>query len=250
MPIITEDTFEAVRKMHESSKKTFAEGSCASAENIFKGLIVCGDCGKHMTRLRRRAKFSFECYIYQSIDRDACSKKTIKEADLHTALYTFIKKEIDLAVDMSRIVADMQKRQSYKHQQSIMDKQISALKRKIEQNRHYRGSLREDLNDGVITEQDYAMMKTDYDAEKLELQASLDELVAAKEAQAETMSPDNKWIAEFRRFESEAQLSAGMVSTLIERINIYEGARVEVSLRYRDDYDSLQARVDDDKKSI
>ena len=243
--IITEETFEAVRQMRKARRKEFDFDSSNPTQNIFKGIIICGDCGKHMARQRRKEKFAYECYVYHSIKREACTKKAIREADLHTALYTYIKKEIDLAVDMSRIIAGLQKRQSFKHNQSIMDKQIAAIKRKLEQNRRYRGSLREDLKDGVITEQDYVTMKADYDSEKDELQSSLDELVASKEKQSEIVSPDNKWITEFRRFETEQQLSAGMVSALIEQISVYEGARIEVSLRYRDEFEALQGYVSD-----
>ena len=245
--IIDEETFEVVQKMRKARQEknhNIDANAGGPSTNIFKGLIVCGDCGKHMTRLRRRGKFAYECYVYHSVNRQACTKKTIKEADLHNALYAYIKNEIALAVDMNRIVSDLQKRQSYKHQQSIIDKQITSIERKMEQNRRFRGSLREDLKDGTITEQDYATMKADYDDEKDRLQKSLDELIAEKSKQNETISPDNKWIAEFRRFESEQQLSAGMVAALVERIRIYEGTKIEVFLHYRDELANLQSYID------
>jgi len=241
--IIAEETFEAVQQMRESRKKEGEYVSSAHDINIFKGIIVCGDCGKHMARERRREKFAFECYVYKSINRNACTKKAIRESDLHNALYAYIKHEIAIAVDMSRIISDLQRQQSYKHQQSIMDKQISALKRKLEQNRLFRGSLREDFRDGILTEQEYIAMKASYDDEKEQLQLNLDELNSTKAKQSEVVSPDNKWIAEFRRFESEQQLSAGMVSALIDCIKVYGDARIEVSLRYRDELTSLQGYI-------
>jgi len=243
--IITEETFNAVRQMRESRKNIFAWDITNPTQNIFRGLIICGDCGKHMARQRRREKFAFECYVYKSIDRQACTKKAIKEFDLHVALYAYIKNEINLAVDMSRIISDLQKRKSYQHQQNTIEKQIEALKIKLEQNRRFRSSLREDLKDGTLTAQDYTTMKADYDEEKDRLQKKLDTLVAEKTTQDETISPDNKWISEFRRFKGEQQLSAGMVSALIERIKVYEDARIEVTLRYRDDLKSLQEYVRD-----
>lgn len=241
--IISKETFDAVQQMRKFRQEEHSYDSTSRSINIFKGLIVCGDCGKHMARERRKEKFAFECYVYKTIDRSACTKKAIREDDLHKALYTYIKCEIDLAVNMSRIISDLQNQQPYKHQQGIMDKQISTLERKLEQNRLFRGSLREDFKDGVLTELDYITMKTTYDEEKEQLQKSLDELSAASAKQSKTLSPDNKWITEFQRFESEQKLSAGMLSALVECIKVYGGSRIEVSLCYRNELASLQGYI-------
>jgi hypothetical protein len=243
--IIAPETFEAVRQMTETRKKEFAWEAPNPTENIFKGLIVCGDCGKHMTRERRRKKFAYSCYVNKTVSKEVCTRKVIREADLHSALYAFIRSEINLAADMERVIADLQKRKSYKHQRNIMDKQISEVQRRLEQNRRFRGSLREDFKDGVLTEQDYATMKADYDGEKEKLQENLDALVAAKAKQDETVSPENKWLAEFRRFETEQTLSAGMVTALVEQIKVYDGARIEVSMRYRDEFELLHEYLAD-----
>jgi len=243
--IIAEETFESVRQIRKVRQSEFPWGADNPTDNIFRGLIICGDCGKHMARQRRRSKFSYVCYVYKSVSKQACTKKVIKEADLHSALYAYIKCEINLAVDMSRIIGDLQKRQSYKNHQSIMDKQMASLERKLEQNRRFRGSLREDFKDGILTEQDYISLKADYDDERKMLQLSLDELSAEKAKLNEIVSTENKWLTEFRRFESEQQLSAGMVAALIKQIMIFDGMRVEVTLRYRDELESLQGYLHD-----
>jgi len=244
--IITEETFEAVHKIRESRKKEYMQDSInhiASCENIFKGLIVCGDCGKHMTRERKKDKFVFACYVYTSVNSQACTRKSTKEIDLFTSLYTYIKHEIDLTVDMSRIISDLTKRKTYKHQQDTITKQIDSLQRKLEQNRRFRGSLREDFKDGIVTEQDYIMMKADYEAEKDKIQYNLDELITIKAKQDEIVSSDNRWLAEFQRFESEQQLSSKIMVALVEKIKVYDGARIEVFLRYRDELKHLQGYI-------
>ena len=223
-PIITPETFETVRNMRESRKKEYSWAPSNLSDNIFKGLLVCGECGKHMTRQRRREKFVFECYVYKSINSQACTKKCIREIDLCNTLCAYIKYAITIAADMNRIIAGLQKQDQ--HKQSVMDKQICALKRKLEQNRRFRRSLREDLKDGVLTEHDYTTMKAGYDDEKDKLQFNLDEIAPL----------DNKWKAEFRCFESEQRLSAKMVSALVERIKVYKDTRIEIFLNFCDEF--------------
>jgi len=238
--IITDEVFEAVRNIRESRKKDFVVNSNNLSRNIFKGLIICGDCGGYAARERRREKFVYECYVHKTINPEACTKKAIKEADLQDALHAYIKCNIDLAVDMGRIISNLQKQRPSVYYQNSLDKQIAALNKKLEENRRFRGSLREDFKDGILTQQDYAAMKADYDTEKDKLQQNLDELIAAKTKQNEIVSPDNGWMTEFRCFETEQQLSASMASAFIKRIKVYEGGRIEVLLRYRDELDGLQ----------
>jgi len=237
--IISAETYDAVQKLTATRRNAYKWDNVTLTQNIFKGIIFCGDCGKHMARERRRAKFAYVCYVYRGVDPQSCTMKAIKEADLHAMLYAYIKREIDLAVEMPRIIAKVKKQQSYKHQQNIMDREIASLKRKLEQNRRFRGSLREDFKDGILTEQDYTTMKTDYDTEKDKFQLRMDELLTQKERHDEIISPENKWVLTFNRFHAEQQLSEDMVSSLIERIEIFDGGRIEVFLKYRSELDAL-----------
>ena len=251
--IITEETFEAVRKIRESRKKEFMYDSTNNAipyENIFKGLIFCGDCEKHMARERRTENFIFVCYVYKSVNNQACTKKFTNELDLFTTLYTYIKREIDLAVNISRIISDLVKQKAYKHQQDTIAKQIDSLQRKLEQNRRFRGSLREDFKDGIITEHDYIMMKVYYEVEKDIFQQNMDELIVITAKQDELISPDNKWLTEFQRFESEQQLSRTMLVDLVEKIKVYDNARIEIFLRYRDEFEHLQSYIREFERKV
>ena len=242
--IIDQETYEAVQTIREARKQNHkTEAPNAGQGNIFKGLIFCGDCGSHMTRRQQRKKHTFFCNVHLEVDKNACTYKPIREADMQTALYAYISREISLCVDMSRIIDDLKKRTSFQRQRYTFDRRIEALQAKLIQNRRFRGSLREDHKDGILTEQDYIMLKADYDEEKDSLQKELDALLAEKLRQENTLSPENKWVAEFRRFESERQLSAQMVSALVERIEVYEGARIEVKLHYRDEFEALRACI-------
>jgi len=243
--IISADTFEAVRKIRESRRQNYkVNENHIPQDNIFKGLIVCGDCKAYMVRHKvRRAngneEYYFLCNTYEQVDKNACSKKKVMEADIQAALYACISREIGLAVDMCRIIKDLQKRTQYRERRSMLDGQIEALQKKLEKNRRFRGSLREDYIDGILSEQDYNLMRADYDEERDGLQSELDTLFAEKHRQDNTLSTENKWIAEFRRFETERSLSAQMVSALVERIEVYDSMRIDVTLRYRDEFETL-----------
>jgi DNA invertase Pin-like site-specific DNA recombinase len=249
--IVDSKTFEAVQKIRKARQdSTASNGSCDSKTvvidnpNIFKGLIFCGDCGCHMTRRKCRDKYVFLCNVYEEVDKQACTPKPIKETNLTAALYACIRKEISIAVDMARIIADVQKQETFQNAQSALEMQIKNLQKKLEQNRRFRGSLREDYVDCILSEQDYSTMKVDYDEEKSKIQQELDRLVESKVRQENTLSPENKFIAEFKRFEKDGHLSAGMLSALVKRIDVYDDTRIEVTMRYRDEFEVLREYLD------
>ncbi|MCL2508921.1 MAG: recombinase family protein [Oscillospiraceae bacterium] len=243
--IIDRDVFDAVQKKLETRKPDEEKPVNSRETNIFKGLIFCGDCGKHMARKTARKKFTFTCSVYDQVDKTACTMKPIREADLQAALYAYISREISLVGDMSHLISKLQKRASYKAQRTSYERQIEVLQNKLTQNRRFRGSLREDYQDGILSEQDYITMKADYDEEKDNLQSELELLLIEKSRQDTTVSPENKWIKEFRRFETEQRLSAGMVAALVDRIDVYDGARIEVKLKYRDELKALQEYINE-----
>ena len=125
----------------------------------------------------------------------------------------------------------------------MLDGQIEALQKKLEKNRRFRGSLREDYIDGILSEQDYNLMRADYDQDRDGLQSELDTLFAEKHRQDNTLSTENKWIAELRRFETQRCLSAQMVSALVKRIEVYDSMRIDVTLRYSDEFETLRQYI-------
>ncbi|MCL2774414.1 MAG: recombinase family protein [Oscillospiraceae bacterium] len=247
--IIEKEIFDTVQKIRLQRKESVKNNkSNSNNENIFKGLIFCADCKKNMYRHKsRRADgsidYSFLCNVYEQVDKNACTKKQIKETDLREALYYYIDRQIKLVVDISHIIQNIKKEHTYKEQNDTFDKQINELKQELQQNQRYRGSLREDYVDGVINEQDYINMKSEYEEEKNTLQNELDLLVSNKFQHDAMLSGENKCINEFRKFENERNLSAQMVSALIERIEVMDYNRVKVYFKYRDELNYILSYI-------
>lgn len=252
--IIDAGAFEAVRRIRESRRQNYeAHGSRTPSDNIFRGLIVCGDCKAYMSRHKvcragGKDEYYFLCNTHEQVDKNACTRKKVMEADIQAVLHACISREISLAVNVCRIVTDMQKRAEYQTRRSTLDGQIEALQKKLEKNRRFRGSLREDYIDGILPEQDYHLMRADYDKERDCLQKELDALFAEKHRRGNTLSTDNKWVAAFRRFETERSLSGQMVSALVERIEVYGSIRIVVTLRYCDEFEALRAYVENHER--
>ena len=250
--IIEKEDFEAVQEIRlrrkeisNNNKKKYNNEN--GNENIFKGLIFCADCKRNIFRHKQlpladgKIDYYFYCYVYEQVDKNACTKKSIKETVLRETLFSLINQQINLTLDISRIIKNITKDKSYIKQNNIFDKKINELKQKLQQNQRYRSSLREDYLDGVITEQDYNGMKSEYEEEKNNLEYELDSLAANKFHHDTMLSEENKYITEFRKFENERYLSAQMVSALVERIEVADYNKITIRFKYRDELDFLLA---------
>lgn len=242
--IIDEDLFEAVREIREARRKQYkANEIYIPQDHIFGGLIVCGDCKARMIRKKTHRRTGnnegyFLCGTYEQVDKNACIRKKIMEVEIQTALVAYISCEISLVMNLCSFFTELQK-----CGHCILDRQIEMLEMKLKKNRQCRGSLREDYIDGILSQQDYAMMRAVYDEERDSFQSTLNALLAEKHVHNNFLSAENQWITEFRRFETEKSLSGQMAHALIERIEVYDGKRIEVTLRYRDEIQSLRQYI-------
>ena len=244
--VIEKEVFDKVQEIRlrkkekiKNSKTKNNDDNCN--ENIFKGLIFCADCKKNIIRHKQkpladgRTDYYFYCYIYEQVDKNACAKKSVKESVLTETLFFLINRQINLILDISRIVKDINKEKNYIGQNNIFDKKIDEIKQKLQQNQRYRGSLREDYIDNIISEQDYIKMKAEYEDEKNSLQNELDLFESDKLQYTAILSGENKCIAEFDKFRNEKHLSAQMLSALIERIEVADRNKIIVRFKYRDE---------------
>lgn len=90
----------------------------------------------------------------------------------------------------------------------------------------------------LMSEQEYTEMKRQYRSDMECAQARLDALEQQqKEARRQTI--DNPWLTTCDRFKEEQELTEDMAHALIERVEIDAKNHVEITLRYRDEYNAL-----------
>lgn len=249
--IIDKSVFEAVKELRKNRKKNYeAIEKHIPQDSIFKGLIFCGDCKAFMIRrkLHRRNKddeYCFLCSVYEQVDKNACTKKRVLEAEIKTSLYMAISRQVNFALEAERIISETRNLNTFQIQRNALEQHIGELQNKLQQNRRFRQSLREDLMDGVLSDRDYTLLKTNYDDEKNNFRQELDALLTEKQRQESSFSSENKWISQFRQFESERELSAQMVAALVERIEVYDGMRIEFHLRYCDEFEAILGYINE-----
>ena len=242
--IIDKEAFNAVQKIREERNQRYhAKPKEEASENLFKGLIFCGDCGCAMMRHKGYYRYTYLCNIYEQVDKSACSKKYLREEDLITAVYEAVKNQISLAVSVDEIIKRLNQSHTVLFNKNAEEQLIANTQHKLNKKVFFQSALYGDFVDGVINKEDYLRMKSEYEDEIKALRERLADLKSNQNHTESTCTSENKWIAAFRRFEQKKQLTVEMINALISRIEVCEHDRVTITMKYRDEFMAAEAFI-------
>ncbi len=252
-PLVDEETFLAIRQIKQERDSSQRKEVEPQRSNILKGLIFCGDCKRSMKRRKSlksngSALYFFTCATYEDIAKNDCVRKRMNEPDLLSILYTAIRKQIDLAVDMDRIVSKLNAKEGFCQHQSEVDAEISETEKKLSRLSMLRSSLYEDYQEKILDEAEYFFTKAKYEEDVIALRSRLDEMSMQKNRLNTMLTPYNPWMAALKKFKKNKAITGEMISELIERVEIFSDQTVSICFRYRDEFESLLGFIESDGK--
>ncbi len=250
-PLVDEETFLAVRQIKQEREPDEGKEPEPQTENILKGCVFCGDCKRSMKRRKMpkangTALYYFSCATYEDISKKDCIKKRIDEPELLSILYTAIRKQIDLAVDMDRMVSKLNARESFSRHQSEVDTEISETEKKLSRLSMLRSSLYADYQEKLLDEAEYLFTKSKYEKDVSVLRSRLDELSLRKNRLGTMLTPQNPWLTALRKFKKNKTITGEMISELIERVEIFGDKSVSICFGYRDEFEGLLRFIEAD----
>jgi DNA invertase Pin-like site-specific DNA recombinase len=247
IPIVSQETFDAVKKIREQRKQKYSAGIIKanlpkSSENILKGLIYCADCLRNMIRHKTVKKdgsivYRFLCPTYEEM-KNNCTKKSLSESELLPLLHSFIESQMQTLADINKIMEDVCKQANYAHKTDTIDVGIVKTRAKLSRIMGLRSSLYEDFKEGILDESDYILAKSKYESQYKALADELDNLLSLK-SKHEGLTGQNKWAAALAAFAKHKELNRGLITSLIERIDVDSQNDVTITVKYRDEYEAL-----------
>jgi len=250
--IIDEATFEAVQELRKNRKQIYDQKAAEanrpkSTENIFKGLIFCSDCLRNLSRqkiVRANGKLDYRylCPTYQEVDRCRCTKKNLLESELIPLIHAFIEMQIKTLTDIKSIIEDVCKQANYANKMERVDDSLSKAKKSLAKVVGLQNSLYEDFKEGLLSKDDYKLVKATYTAQHKELTEQIENLSSQKTKHTD-MVGQNKWAAAFNAFSVNKELSRELMISIIERIEVDRDNNVAITVRYRDEQMALLSEL-------
>lgn len=253
--IISEEIFVDVQEKLKQVKEEFKEYRKDSAlmrkdvlfeSNVFKGKIFCGDCKTGMTRSvgyrtvegeLERFKV-FKCSTHISVPQ-YCDSRGIEENELCKILYTTIRKHLSLIKGLRKLI-DEDIRFSFEEKMH----HVEFEKKRIQNSR-------------VLLEQEYIRTYTQYNEENISVECfqkfrnnylnkmkmltyRMEEIEKSEKQIVKFRTELKKMFTEWLQFDQTKKLTETMIENCVEKIEVFSGNRIEIKLRYQDQFEKIE----------
>ena len=251
-PIISKELFEKVQQIlkEENDKRLkFDKRTPLDKEEkgLFSGLVFCEECGARMSAYKSCGRKSsarpvwvfFDCNSYRNSAHLQCSSHYINQAVLVKCIKDTLDKQMQLALDVERLLDDIKHRSDLKrYREKVMKcyNNASNKRKKIEAKIEH---LITDLTEGLIDRDEYVYMKERYSSE---YDAALKAEIAAKVDFAKhdhIVSEAEKWMQTIKEAHCLPMLDRPLVELLVQKITVSKDRSIKLILNYADPYEQL-----------
>lgn len=253
--IIDQKTFDEVQKLNSLKKKEYWQkqerfSGVENTENILKGIVYCGDCGRKLVRyknIRENKRKKPQLHIWynyicpnHAADQTLCGFGSIRELELLDVVSEAVRVQISLAEDMEKQAAAFRFESPVRQERERMEVQIRETEAELKRTRKHRESLYDDYADNLMGERDYIYAQNRYKEKEAALQEQLLELNRSLQSIHEEEPSVNPWLKNMLRFREKTELTREMATALIEKITIYNSAALKIEFRFSDVFRQLE----------
>ena len=233
--IIDRYDFESVQKVLALDTRTSVSGR---AVELFSGMVYCGECGSAMVRKTvpsgKRKYVYYVCAAHK--EHKTCSAHSLRDTALDEIVLEALKKHIRDVIDLADLLELTDTAQLQQAGVRKLQARLDRKREEIDRNQALLGTLYESLADGLIDRDEYQDLKKTYSRRRSEAEAQAEAI--QEEMGRELEQEDRGWMEQFRKHRNITELERSIIVTLVERILIFRGHRVEIVYRWHNEFRS------------
>ena len=113
-----------------------------------------------------------------------------------------------------------------------IESRIAKLREEAQDCGRRRKNLYEDFKDGILTKEEYAMLREQYQAQAAGIEASIASLEKEKDGIRTGQTAGQEWIEALKGYKGVETLDRGLAAFLIDRIEVMDSDTLQVSYRF------------------
>lgn len=227
--IIEEPVFEVVQKIRDGRRRLTPMGEMP----ILSGMLFCADCDNKLYQVRHRGwehdKEHFVCATYRKI-KGGCSSHQIRNVVVEELLLDGIRRVTAFARDHEDEFVEMVTKKT----RIKLDKSMRDGKRELEQSQarikkldEIIQRLYEDNIEGKISDERFAKMTANYEAEQHTLERRVAELKSTMTSEKESALGVDHFLSLVRKYTDIQELTAETIREFVEKIYVYKAERID-----------------------
>jgi DNA invertase Pin-like site-specific DNA recombinase len=247
--IVSKHDFDLAKKIMRLDTRA-APGS--DTVYMFSGVLICNSCGARMTRKTvpyKKEKYHY--YYCPTTKKRGCEKAVnLKESELAECVLENLKAYVANIASVDNIIAnsDSQRIADAIVQQHTL--QIAENERKIEKCRNFKSTLYENMINGLISQDDYKMLKIKYINDESDLQGAISALKQKIDDVLVGRGERLRWMEHFKQFNGLTEIDRRTVISLIKSIRIINKKELLITFNYHDEYKKALALINIAKQGI
>ncbi len=258
--IIVPDTHEAIisredfAKVADLLRRDTRESPKTQKLNVLSGFIKCGDCKRGMIKKSMNNGFKnysyYICSTYKNRGKELCSKHTIQAEKVETAVLSFLQFHLKLVAEIEPLLELINNSPERAKKSAKLEAALEKLKGELKKYRQLKAELYPDFKAGLIERSEYEMFRAKYDISIADIEEKIKQTQEKIIEIEQGISPENAFIKAFREQKSIPELTREVVSIFIENIYVYEDERIEIVMKYKDEYETVLEYILGNRKIV
>ena len=250
-PIIEREIFDKAQALFN---KNIRKSPQKNTVDLFSGLVRCADCGRVMNKKTNKQPYGtyhyYRCVTTRKMKKTACTNHTIRIDKLEQIVLLTIQNMIATAAEMSDILEEINKNE--KRNKEIIDfqKAIDTQIAEKEKLKVMMADLYPDWKKGVITLEEYKMLKERFNEKIMLIDEKIFSLNKSAEKFRNGITEENDFISHFKKYGNIKSLSRYLVTELVQEIRVFEGGNVEIVFKFKDAYAEALEYIEMNRKLI
>ena len=246
-PIISRELFRKAEEMRKDASEYRIKQINMNREEIdklpgvFSSLCFCGKCGGSMYMSHRSHgadELSYNVYTCENkVHGRRCGAVSVHEDFLKTVVMDQIKTIIQNMVDRKTLLEKLSTDSSSGLQS--LNVKIKNLIFKISQIEDKKTGLYENLVEGILSRDDYNLMKEHYISEEQKYRTQLNEAEDMLKRITSRAARYLDVIDDFEKHLSDKEISDKLIKRMVSKIVVYEDNRTEVHFKCQDLYQDM-----------
>lgn len=238
LALIGEKQFETMQGLLKKDTRTHPGQDSAY---LFSGILYCPDCGRQMIRRKTSHKgkqtIFYICKTY-NVEK-SCTRHSIKEQELIPLVREAVRAQAQMLADAEEILKAAEDAVEGIEPFSLTDTRLPELEKELVENAGILSGLYADWAEGILSEEEYEEMKAFYSGRCKELEGQIRKRREGEAEAGDAVREARQWLCGFKEIEdlfsgTEGEIRRSLVCSLIDKIWVYEGKRVEFSFLYQD----------------
>ena len=258
--IIVPDTHEAIISREDFGKvadllqRDTRESPKTQKLNVLSGFIKCGDCKRGMIKKSMNNGFKdysyYICSTYKNRGKEICSKHTIQAEKVENAVLSFLQFHLKLVAEIEPLLELINRSPDRAKKSAKLEASLDKLKGELKRYRQLKAELYPDFKAGLIERSEYEMFRTKYDISIADIEERIKQTQEKIIEIEQGISPKNAFIKAFREQKSIPELTREVVSIFIENIYVYEDERIEIVMKFKDEYETVLEYILGNRKIV